>query len=44
MDALDPTSKKEIVLAADDEILEYADMLKEIDALKNEIDSDSLTS
>ena len=41
---LDPTSKKEIVLAADEEILEYADMLKEIDGLQNEVNSGALNS
>ncbi|KAJ3328282.1 hypothetical protein HDU76_010249 [Blyttiomyces sp. JEL0837] len=36
--ALDAASKKEIVLASEDEILNAVDMLKEIDSLKDEVD------
>ncbi|ORY48160.1 hypothetical protein BCR33DRAFT_714578 [Rhizoclosmatium globosum] len=39
---LDPASKKEIVLAAEEEILGLADQLREIDALKAEIDSPAM--
>ncbi|KAJ3073219.1 hypothetical protein HDU98_001977 [Podochytrium sp. JEL0797] len=40
---LDPASKKEIVLAAEDEILTLTDQLREIDALKGEIDSQAMS-
>ncbi|KAJ3265763.1 hypothetical protein HDU77_004031 [Chytriomyces hyalinus] len=39
---LDPASKKEIVLAAEDEILALADQLREIDTLKAELDSQAM--
>ncbi|KAI8609284.1 hypothetical protein BC830DRAFT_1085595 [Chytriomyces sp. MP71] len=39
---LDPASKKEIVLAAEDEILGLAEQLREIEALKGEIDSPAM--
>ncbi|KAJ3385417.1 hypothetical protein HDU84_002266 [Entophlyctis sp. JEL0112] len=39
---LDPASKKEIVLSAEEEILSLADQLREIDSLKIELDSQAM--
>ncbi|KAI9352798.1 hypothetical protein BDR26DRAFT_929315 [Obelidium mucronatum] len=39
---LDPASKKEIVLAAEEEIMVLSEQLREIDALKGEIDSQAM--
>ncbi|KAJ3009882.1 UNVERIFIED_CONTAM: hypothetical protein HDU68_002446 [Siphonaria sp. JEL0065] len=39
---LDPASKKEIVLAAEEEIMALTEQLREIDALKGEIDSQAM--
>ncbi|KAI9355356.1 hypothetical protein DFJ73DRAFT_825253 [Zopfochytrium polystomum] len=39
---LDATAKKEIVLAADEEILQAAEYLKELDGLKGEVNSNAL--
>ncbi|KAJ3121687.1 hypothetical protein HK100_012269 [Physocladia obscura] len=39
---LDPASKKEIVMSAEEEILQLADQLREIESLKSELDSQAM--